>query len=408
MKISKLLKKVLKIGALLLLIRIGLFIPVPGLALDIFSQNGVMSPQFGFIKNLTGSSFLGIGSLGIIPFLNASVVIQFLTYIVPSLERVQKEEGEFGRKKLKRYTRYLTFGFSIGLSACVAIFVVKPIVFGCDLWLEGIIIASLTIGSILSMWFAEIITEEKLGNGSSMVIFINIIGGLPKNFHELGSDLQFSIFGNKALTLFLISCMYFLMVAITIYVCESYKRVDVISAKQLVFRVELDNNYLPIKLNLGGIMPLVFSTAVTQLLIGLVQYLLYKTLALESGQLPILLSFTLNLILVIVFSTLYGLLVLNPTDVTEKLNKASTRVPGVKPGKETKKYLTQLIIRLAMMGGFFLAFVILVSFLLGSVLQLRLFSNLTSLVVLVGVISDVTEEVNGYLISQSYDNSRTV
>jgi preprotein translocase subunit SecY len=115
-------QKIIKILGLLILIRLGLFIPVPGVDLDIFSQGQVSNPLFGFAKNLTGSAFLGIGSLGILPYINASIIIQLLTPLIPSLERLQKEEGELGRRQITRYTKYLTFGWAVILSTSCAFF----------------------------------------------------------------------------------------------------------------------------------------------------------------------------------------------------------------------------------------------------------------------------------------------
>ena len=152
-----------------------MYIPVPNVDLDIFSQGQTANPMFGFARNLTGSSFLGIGSLGILPYINSSIIIQLLTSVFPNLERLQKEEGELGRQKISRYTRYLTFVWALVLSTAIAFLLVKPVVFNWNLVLALKIIVSLTTGSLLSMWFAELITEESLGNGSSMIIFINII-----------------------------------------------------------------------------------------------------------------------------------------------------------------------------------------------------------------------------------------
>ena len=123
--INQLQKKITKILGLLFLIRLGLYIPVPNVYLDIFSQNQVANPLFGLAKNLTGSAFLGLGSLGILPYINSSIVIQLLTPVIPALERLQKEEGEYGRQQITRYTRYLAFVWSIFLSGGVAFFLVK-------------------------------------------------------------------------------------------------------------------------------------------------------------------------------------------------------------------------------------------------------------------------------------------
>ena len=185
--------KILKILSLLILIRVGLYIPVPNVDLDIFTQNQITNPVFGFARNLTGSSFLGIGSLGILPYINSSIVIQLLTPLVPALEKLQKEEGELGRQQISKYTRYLTFGWAIILSSGVAFGLVKPVVFNWSLLLAFKIIISLTTGSMLSLWFAELITNESLGNGSSMIIFINIIEHYYDSFKGF-CNLSFILF----------------------------------------------------------------------------------------------------------------------------------------------------------------------------------------------------------------------
>ena len=399
-------EKILKIFGFLILIRLGLYIPVPNLDLDIFTQNQVANPLFGLAKNLTGSSFLGIGSLGILPYINSSIVIQLLTPIIPSLERLQKEEGEFGRQQITRYTRYLTLGWAIVLSTGVAFILVKPVVFNWNITLALKIIFSLTTGSMLSMWFAELITKENLGNGSSMIIFINIIGGLPANLSQSTSNLgQSSI--STFLTLLLAYAIYLVIVAIIVLVQESYKRVNIVSAKQLVSDSKLKNSYIPIKLNQGGIMPLVFSTTIATFLFYPLQLLVSNFFAAESGQLTNILtfvSFALNLVLVVFFSTFYALLVLKPKDLSDNLTKMSYNVPGLKQGKETTRHLEQIISRLAFMGGIFLATLAFFPLLMGNLLQFNLFKNLTSLIILVGVITDVTSQVKGYLVSQNYES----
>jgi preprotein translocase subunit SecY len=211
-------QKILKILGFLILIRLGLYIPVPNIDLDIFSQNQVSNPLFGFAKNLTGSSFLGVGSLGILPYINSSIVIQLLTPIIPSLERLQKEEGELGRQQISRYTRYLTFGWAVILSTSVAFFLVKPIVFNWSIMLALKIIVALTTGSMLSMWFAELITNENLGNGSSMIIFINIIGSIPANFNEFVKELNSTSSINSILTT---AFVFFIVFNYCLYDCSS-------------------------------------------------------------------------------------------------------------------------------------------------------------------------------------------
>jgi preprotein translocase subunit SecY len=404
-------QKIIKILGLLILIRLGLFIPVPGVDLDIFSQGQGSNPLFGFAKNLTGSAFLGIGSLGILPYINASIIIQLLTPLIPSLERLQKEEGELGRRQITRYTKYLTFGWAVILSTSCAFFLVKPIIFNWNLFIALKIIISLTTGSMLSMWFAELITNENLGNGSSMVIFINIIGGLPASINEFNSNLSSTMsIGNFVLigSVFLI---YLIIVGVIVLVQDSYKRINIVSAKQLNFNYveqtaqNLDS-YIPIKLNQGGIMPLVFSTTVATLLFYPLQIIFTKAFSVVGVSLTNLLtltSFILNIVLVIFFSSFYALVVLKPKDLSENLTKMAYSIPGLKQGKQTTQYLEQIISRLAFMGGLFLAFLAFFPFLLTSIFQVNVFKNLTSLVILIGVITDVSSQIRGFLVSQNYE-----
>jgi preprotein translocase subunit SecY len=408
-------QKILKILGFLILIRLGLYIPVPNIDLDIFSQNQVSNPLFGFAKNLTGSSFLGVGSLGILPYINSSIVIQLLTPVIPALERLQKEEGELGRQQISKYTRYLTFGWALILSTSVAFFLVKPIVFNWSTILALKVIVALTTGSMLSMWFAELITNENLGNGSSMIIFINIIGSIPANFNEFSQNLAQTSSINSIVITTVVFLLYLFIVCMIVLVQESYKKIDIVSARQLNFNStekgpqspELKNSYIPIKLNQGGIMPLVFSTTIATLLFYPLQIFLASVFAAMGAQLTsflTLVSFFLNLVLVIFFSSFYALIVLKPKDLSENLTKLAYSIPGLKQGKETTQYLEQIISRLAFMGGIFLAFLALFPFVLSGLFHFNVFKNLTSLVILVGVITDVSSQIRGYLISQNYES----
>lgn len=408
-------QKIFKILGLLILIRLGLYIPVPNVDLNIFSQNQVSNPLFGFAKNLTGSSFLGIGSLGILPYINSSIVIQLLTPVLPTLERLQKEEGELGRQQISRYTRYLTFGWALILSTSIAFFLIKPIVFNWSTVLALKIIVALTTGSMLSMWFAELITNENLGNGSSMIIFINIIGSIPTSFNEFTQNLNNTSSVNNLLTTGFVLFLYVVIVSMIVLVQESYKKINIVSARQLNFTstekssqsTELKNSYIPIKLNQGGIMPLVFSTTIATLLFYPLQIAItgfFSTMGAELGGFLTLVSFLLNLVLVIFFSSFYALIVLKPKDLSENLTKLAYSIPGRRQGRETTQYLEQVISRLAFMGGIFLAFLALFPFVLSSLFKFNVFKNLTSLVILVGVITDVSSQIRGYLVSQNYES----
>lgn len=406
--------KITKILSLLLLVRLGLYIPVPNVDLDIFAQGQTVNPLFGFARTLTGSSFLGIGSLGILPYINSSIIIQLLTSVFPNLERLQKEEGELGRQKLSRYTRYLTFVWAIVLSSAIAFLLVKPVVFNWNFALALKIIVSLTTGSLLSMWFAELITEESLGNGSSMIIFINIVGSIPNSFSELGKKLTGASYLDNIFLLSQGLLIYLFIVFIIVLFQDAYKKINIVSAKQLNLNSseqtsqpsQLKNSYIPIKLNLGGIMPLVFSSTIATFLYYPIQLFANSGIGLSLGFMPTvtaIYSFTLNIVLVIFFSGFYALLVLKPNDISQNLAKMAYSIPGIRQGNQTTQYLKQTVSRLAFMGGLFLAFLAFFPLVLGNIFQINLFKNVTSLLILVGVITDTTAQIRGYLISRNYE-----
>ena len=410
--------KILKILTLLLLVRLGLYVPVPGVDLNIFDQGQALSSVFSFAKSLVGNSFLSIGSIGILPYINASIILQLLIPLFPNLERLQKEEGELGRQQIRKYTRYLTVAWALVLSTALAIFGVKPLIFDWTFFRGLEIILALTTGSVLSMWFAELITEEGLGNGSSMLIFINIVGGIPNSLGKIRDKISISESLSSNLTLFAESFLiYLFIVTVIIIFQDAYKKIDIISAKQLNASPnpleksqqmsQITNSFIPLKLNQGGIMPLVFSTTIATFLFYPLQIVLSKISIIDGAQLTSVLtfaSFVLNLFLIVFFSTFYALLVLKPKDLSENLTKMAYNIPGIKQGKETVQHLEQIISRLAFMGGIFLAFLAFFPILVGNLFQFNIFKNLTSLIILVGVITDVTSQVKGYLVSQNYES----
>ena len=402
--------KITKILFLLLLVRLGLYIPVPNIDLDLFSQNQNTNPIFGFAKTLTGSSFLGIGALGILPYINASIIIQLLVPVLPQLEQLQKEEGEFGRQQITRYTRYLALIWAIILSSAIAFFLVKPIIFDWSISLALEIILALVTGSILSMWFSELITEEGLGNGSSMLIFINIVGSIPNSFSDLNNALfsQASYLDNLRISSQGL-ILYLFVVSVIILFQDSYKKINIVAAKQLNLSSsdqsqnfsQLKNSYIPLKVNQGGIMPLVFSSTIAVFLAYPVQQLL--NLGFVNNSFLSAYSITINILLVVLFSCFYAGLVLKPDDISQNLAKMAYSIPGIRQGKDTTKYLEKTVARLAFLGGLFLAFLAFFPLVVGNVLQVNIFKNVTSLLILIGVITDVTSQIRGYLVARKYE-----
>lgn len=268
---------------------------------------------------------------------------------------------------------------------------------------------------MLSLWFAELITNESLGNGSSMIIFINIIGSIPNSFSEFAQKLNNPSGLSNFLTISQGLLIYLFIVAIIVLVQDAYKKINIVSARQLTFNYsqqeeqnsELKRSYIPIKLNQGGIMPLVFSTTIATLLFYPLQIFVTSILSVVGNDFTAVLtflSFGLNITLVVFFSSFYALLILKPKDLSQNLAKMAYNIPGLRQGKQTTQYLEQVISRLAFMGGLFLAFLAFFPIVLGNILQFNIFKNLTSLLILIGVITDVTSQIRGYLVSSNYEN----
>lgn len=248
-----------------------------------------------------------------------------------------------------------------------------------------------------------------------MIIFINIIGSIPASLDELSKKMSGNTNLNSLAVLGEALLGYLLIVLIIVLVQDAYKKISIVSARQLNFdyteqnvqNPESKNTYIPIKLNQGGIMPLVFSTTIATVLFYPLQVFLTGLFkGVGVANLLTLTSFGLNIVLVVFFSSFYALLVLKPKDLSQNLAKMAYIIPGLRQGKQTTQHLEQVISRLAFMGGLFLAFLAFFPILLGNIFEFNIFKNLTSLLILIGVITDVTSQIRGYLVSQNYENFR--
>ncbi|HBR00521.1 MAG TPA: preprotein translocase subunit SecY, partial [Cyanobacteria bacterium UBA11691] len=252
---------------LLILARLGVYIPVIGIDRQQFSRNIEGSPVIGLLDLFSGGgiSQLGVFALGILPFINASIIIQLLTAALPSLEDLQKNEGEAGRRKLSQVTRYVALGWCILQSV------------GIGLWLNSApgvalnpgptfviqTVLALSAGSMLVMWFGEVITERGIGNGASLLIFVNIVSTLPRSIGqtiELASSGDSSIVGRTVILVM----VFLVMIVGIVFVQEGTRRIPIISARRQVGRkLYLEkSSYLPLRLNQGGVMPIIFASAV--------------------------------------------------------------------------------------------------------------------------------------------------
>jgi len=395
---------------LLILSRFGTFVPIPGVDHDAFYQSISTNPLVSFLNIFSGGGFASIGifALGIVPYINASIVIQLATTSIPYLEKLQKEEGESGRQKISQLTRYLALAWSIIQSLGIA-FWVRPYVFDWNAQFVIEMATALTTGSMLVMWISEQITEKGVGNGASILIFVNIISGLPKLLQ------QTSYSSNNSATfyqLILLAAIFFTMIIGIIFVQEGTRRIPIVSARQLgKGQSQNKTSYLPLRLNQGGVMPIIFASAflvlpgyISQITTNKQILSLLASLSPNGGNKTIYLLFYFSLILF--FSYFYASLILNPSDISKNLKKMESSIPGIRPGKATTDYLQKTLNRLTFLGALFLAFIAVIPSIIESITEISTFKGLgaTSLLILVGVAIDTSKQIQTYLISKNYEN----
>ena len=406
-----LLKKIFYTVVLLSAIRIGNFIPIVDINQAYLYESLKGSSILSLLNTFSqGKQFiLGIFSLGVLPNINASLLMQLFTSIFPGLKKLQKEEGENGRKKITKYTRYLTTLIA-GYYGFLITFFIKPFVFGFNTSKIIEISLVLTTGSIIIMWISELITEFGIGNGSSLIIFINIISSLPDIFKTI-------VTSNKSYVLL------FLLINIVgiIFVQKSIKIVKIFNLKDLnevstedsySLSKEKDYQYgfIPFKLNQSGIFPIIFATTFLTIPINyLTNFSWTKIIPSSIGNLSYILVYFST---ILIFNFFYSGLVINTTELSAELIKMGLVVcdydtPSkiIRPGIQTEEYFLGITNRLAIIGGLFLAFVATLPILIGYFNpDLSVFKNVgaTSLIIFVSVAFDINRQIRSELLSEYY------
>lgn len=398
-------KKITRTIIILTVARLGIFIPIPGIDHDTLYSSITENAFVNFLNIFSGGGLYTIGmfALGIVPYINASIITQLLTKTITELENIQKEEGESGRSIITQMTRYLTLIWALIQSLAIALWI-KPYVFNWNVHFIIDCIITLTTGSMIIMWLSELITEYGIGNGSSLLIFQNIVSGIPKNIQNYSSTINF----NSITTFIIFSFLFLLMLSFTVLIQEGTKKIAIISAKELNnFENIKSKSYIPLKINQGGVMPIVFASAAMTIPTYTINFF-YKTkiyftkfLSFFNGPLYILLYG----ILIIIFSYFYTSLVLNPDDIAKNLKKMGASIPGVRPGNQTRKYLKNILDKLTFLGSIFLFFIALIPSVVTNITDIKIFQGLgaTSLLILVGVSIDTAKQIQTYMISEKYN-----
>jgi preprotein translocase subunit SecY len=400
---------------ILILIRFGNHIPIPGIDRQSFAaalQGNNQILNFLDIFSGGGLSALGVFALGILPYINASIIIQLLTAAIPTLENYQKNEGEAGRRKISQITRYVSLVWAVIQSTFISAFWLKDFALNYGPVFVAETAIALVAGSMFVMWASEVITERGVGNGASLLIFVNIVATLPK---ALGDTLDFVQTGGRETVGRVIVLLLLFLVTIVgiVFVQEGIRRIPILSARRQVGRRVLaeQRSYLPLRLNQGGVMPIIFAAAILSLpllierFVNNPNYSKFVSNYLNPSGSQSWFYALVYLISIVFFSYFYSSLIVNPVDVAQNLKKMGSSIPGIRPGKATSEYIERVLNRLTFLGAIFLGLIAIIPTALESALNVRTFKGLgaTSLLILVGVAIDTAKQVQTYVISQRYE-----
>lgn len=408
-----LLNRLLLSLGILIFIRIGTFLPVPGINhnhLAFYLERHSMTKSL--VSTFAGNDtfVIGIFTLNIFPYINASILMQILLSLFPSLSKLQKEGGGEGRRTINKLTRVITLGWALIQSFSIA-FYLKRALFDWDIYLAGQIIVWLTTGAMVVLWLSEIITEYGLGNGASLLIYTNIVSNLP-NF---GKNLFLNTGENISVISWLfISLLFFVAIYGIVLLQEGTRVVPLISSKQLTKTTDsfstsslLENNYIPLRFNQAGVMPIILTTAVLVIpnyisSLGLLPFLTLPAF-LKSSKLIYWISY---FVLILLFSSFYSTIVLNPKDISNDLQKMAVSIPGVRPGVETTFYLKKVMQRVTYLGAIMLSILATLPNLIETIIPGSSFNGLgtTSLLILVGVILELSREIRSIILSNIYND----
>ena len=405
-----LLKRLLLSIGILLFIRMGTFLPIPGINhghLAFYIQQHPITKNLVSTFSGNDTFVIGLFTLNIFPYINASIMVQLVTGLIPSISKLQKEGGGEGRRAITRLTRLITLGWALIQSSSIA-FYLKRALFDWSPLLAFEIILWLTTGAMIVLWLSELITEYGLGNGASLLIYTNIISSLPNLGKKLISENTGSLTLGSEVG---IAILFFIAISGIIALQESARIVPLLSSKQLgqnqpTFFKGTSNNYIPLRFNQAGVMPIILTTAILVLpnyVINLGVFpLLTLPIFLKSSKIIYWVSY---FILILIFSSFYSTIVLNPKDISEELQKMAVSIPGVRPGLATTFYLKQVMKRVTFFGALVLAVLATLPNIIEAILNVSSFNGLgtTSLLILVGVVLDISREMKSIILSNIYN-----
>ncbi|MBQ1172921.1 MAG: preprotein translocase subunit SecY [Lachnospiraceae bacterium] len=424
-KVKEVRNRLLFTFVMLVVIRFGCQLPVPGVNRDFFSQwfEQQTAGTFGFFDAFTGGSFLRMSvlALNITPYITSSIIMQLLTIAIPKLEEMQKD-GEDGRKKIQAITRYVTVGLALIESSAMAIG------FGNQGLLQGdvevvdyiVVIAALTAGSAFLMWVGERITEKGVGNGISIVLIINIISRLPSDFANLFDQF---VKGASTIALGVVAAVVIIavvlgMVVIVVILNGGIRKIPVQYAKKIQGRrtVGGQSSVIPLKVNTAGVIPIIFASSLMEFPIVICQLLnvqgqgfwgeILKGLNSNNWCKPSTPIYSIGLLvyvlLVIFFAYFYTSITFNPLEVSNNIKKSGGFIPGIRPGKPTTEYLNRILKYIIFIGACGLLIIAVIPYVFNGVFGASVSFGGTSLIIIVSVVLETIKQIESMLLVRNY------
>jgi preprotein translocase subunit SecY len=416
-KIEELRTRILFTAALLIVVRIGSHITLPGVDASLLAEaakNQASNTLFGLYDLFVGGAFskAAVFALGIMPYISASIILQLLGAVVPYFQKLSKE-GEEGRRKLTQLTRYGTvvvamlqaWGVSVQLQSLTVngLPIVPPGVSGWSFTMSTIV--GLTAGTIFMMWLGEQITERGIGNGISLIIFIGIIARFPHAILD-----QFNLSGNLIISLIFVGLMV-AIIAFVVLITQGTRRIPVQYAKRVVGRKVYGGvtQYIPLRVNTAGVMPIIFAQSIMFIPTTITTFFPESEWMQNIARYFDYTSFTYSFfyaILIVFFTYFYTAIAFNPKDVAENMQKQGGFIPGIRPGKHTSDFIDNILTKITLPGSIFLAIIaILPAFMsrMGVTGTFAQFFGGTSLLIMVGVALDTLQQVESHLLMRHYD-----
>ena len=419
-------KKILYTLMMLVVVRIGSLLPIPGVDTEYFSTllSGIEGGDLSYLSAFTGGSFekMSIFALSITPYITSSIIMQLLTIAIPKLEEMQKE-GEDGRKKIAKITRFVTVGLALVESIAMTVgFGRQGLIVGYGSYSTLhytacviVVIAALTAGSAVLMWIGERITEKGVGNGISIVLLINIVSGMPNDFVTLYSTF---IAGKKiaygVLAAAIILAVILVVIVLVCILQSAERRIPVQYSAKVSGRrtVGGQSTFIPLKINIAGVMPIIFASSLMQFPSVIIQLFSGKTYEwtnyLNSNYWcrPEMPKYTLGLllyvILVVVFAYFYTSISFNPIQIADNMKKAGGVVPGITPGRSTSDYLNRILNYIVFIGVVGLIIVALIPIICSGVFNASVSFGGTSIIIIVGVILETMKQIEAQMVNRYY------